>query len=155
MGLWLEVVTLVVPGFNDSDDELGRIAGFLAGVSPDIPWHVTAFHQDYKMLGPENTPAETLVRAAGIGRRAGLRYVYAGNLAGRTGNLENTLCPGCGETLVTRYGFRVAGLQGDERRPLPGLFRIDTWPLVLASGCLERPWPQAGTALLFPLLSAG
>jgi pyruvate formate lyase activating enzyme len=108
MGLWLEVVTLVVPGFNDSDDELGRIAGFLAGVSPDIPWHVTAFHRDYKMLGPENTPAETLVRAAGIGRLAGLRYVYAGNLAGRTGNLENTLCPGCRGTLVTRHGFRVA-----------------------------------------------
>ncbi len=108
MGLWLEVVTLVVPGLNDSDAELGRIASSLAWVSPDIPWHVTAFHRDYKMLGPENTSAGTLVRAAGIARRAGLRYVYAGNLAGRTGNLENTLCPGCGETLVTRHGFRVA-----------------------------------------------
>ena len=107
MGLWLEVVTLVVPGLNDSDDELGRIAGFLSGVSPDIPWHVTAFHRDYRMLGPENTPAETLIRAAAIGRRWGLRYVYAGNLAGGTGNLENTLCPGCGETLVARHGFRV------------------------------------------------
>ena len=107
MGFWLEVVTLVVPGFNDSDEELSQIAGFLAGVSTDIPWHVTAFHQDYKMVGPENTPAETLVRAAAIGRQAGLRYVYAGNLPGRTGHLEDTVCPGCGFTLVARRGFRV------------------------------------------------
>ena len=107
MGFWLEVVTLVVPGFNDSDSELRQIAEFLAGISPDIPWHVTAFHQDYKMQGPENTPPETLVRAAGIGRAAGLRYVYAGNLPGRTENLEDTRCPGCGESLIERRGFRV------------------------------------------------
>jgi pyruvate formate lyase activating enzyme len=129
MGLWLEVVTLVVPGLNDSDAELEGIAGFLAGVSPDIPWHVTAFHRDYKMLGPENTPARTLVRAAAIGRRSGLRYVYAGNLAGSTGNLENTICPGCGETLVTRQGFRVGECRvtGEGRCPacsasIPGLW---------------------------------
>ena len=107
MGFWLEVVTLVVPGFNDSDSELRQMAEFLAGVSPDIPWHVTAFHQDYKMQGPENTPPETLLRAAGIGRAAGLRYVYAGNLPGQTGNLEDTHCPDCGESLVERRGFRV------------------------------------------------
>ena len=107
MGFWMEVVTLVVPGFNDSDTELCQIASFLAGVSPGIPWHVTAFHRDYKMLGPENTPAETLVRAAATGRQAGLRYVYAGNLPGRTANLEDTVCPGCGTTLVSRHGFRV------------------------------------------------
>ena len=107
MGFWLEVVTLVVPGFNDSDQELGSIARFLAGISRDIPWHVTAFHQDYKMTGPENTPPSTLVRAAALGRDAGLRYVYAGNLPGRLGDLENTRCPGCGATLIERYGFRV------------------------------------------------
>ncbi|HWU40371.1 MAG TPA: hypothetical protein VN203_22210, partial [Candidatus Acidoferrum sp.] len=107
MKIWLEVVTLVVPGLNDSDAELAQIASFLAGVSLDIPWHVTAFHGDYQMLSQRNTPAETLVRAATIGRRSGLRYVYAGNLAGRTGDLENTFCPGCGDTLVTRRGFRV------------------------------------------------
>ena len=76
MDFWLEIVTLVIPGFNDSDDELTRLAGFLAGVSPDIPWHVTAFHKDYKMTDPENTSAETLIRAADSGKKAGLRYVY-------------------------------------------------------------------------------
>jgi pyruvate formate lyase activating enzyme len=107
MGFWLEVVTLVVPGFNDTDDELSRMAAFLADISRDIPWHVTAFHQDYKMQGPENTPPETLVRAAAIGRAAGLNFVYAGNLPGRTAGLENTRCPGCGGLLVERRGFRV------------------------------------------------
>jgi len=107
MGFWLEVVTLVVPGFNDSDDELTRIAEFLAGVSADIPWHVTAFHRDYKMTGPPDTSAETLLRAASIGRRAGLRYVYAGNLPGSLEGLENTRCHSCGQLLVRRYGFHV------------------------------------------------
>ena len=107
LGFWLEVVTLVVPGFNDSDAELAAIAEFLAGVSPDIPWHVTAFHQDYKMTAPEDTPPETLMRAARIGRAAGLRYVYAGNSPGQTGELENTVCPGCGATVIERFGFRV------------------------------------------------
>jgi len=107
MGFWLEVVTLVVPGFNDSDEELRSIAEFLAGISPDIPWHVTAFHKDYKMIGPDNTPPATLVRAAAIGRSAGLRYVYAGNLPGRTGNLEDTVCSACGAVLVARNGYRI------------------------------------------------
>jgi pyruvate formate lyase activating enzyme len=106
MGFWLEVVTLIVPGFNDSDDELRSMAAFLAGISPDIPWHVTAFHRDYKMLGPDGTPAETLLRAAEIGKHAGLRYVYAGNLP-RLGDHENTHCPQCGATLVERAGFHV------------------------------------------------
>jgi pyruvate formate lyase activating enzyme len=107
MGFWLEVVTLVVPGFNDSEAELGKIAEFLAGISADIPWHVTAFHQDYKMLGPDSTPASTLVRAAAIGRAAGLHYVYAGNLPGIAGGLEDTRCPGCGDLLVARRGYRI------------------------------------------------
>ncbi len=107
LGFWLEIVTLVVPGFNDSDAELRSIAEFLAGISPDIPWHVTAFHQDYKMVGPDNTPPETLIGAAEIGRAAGLRYVYAGNLPGSTADLENTRCPSCRRTVVERRGFRV------------------------------------------------
>jgi len=100
-------VTLIVPGFNDSDDELKRMAEFLAGVSPDIPWHLTAFHRDYKMTEPEDTSSRTLVRAAGIGKAAGLRFVYAGNLPGRTGELENTCCPDCHELLVERVGYHV------------------------------------------------
>jgi pyruvate formate lyase activating enzyme len=107
MGFWLEVVTLVVPGFNDSDGELRRIAGFLRSVSPDIPWHVTAFHRNYKMTGPDNTPVATLVRAAEIGRGEGLHFVYAGNLPGMVSGLENTYCPSCGELLVERLGFHV------------------------------------------------
>ena len=84
-----------------------NLAEFLAGISLDIPWHVTAFHKDYKMTGPEDTPAETLVRAAHIGRASGLRYVYAGNSPGGTGNLENTSCPGCGSAVIERTGFLV------------------------------------------------
>jgi pyruvate formate lyase activating enzyme len=83
MGIWLEIVTLLIPGFNDSDDELRTLAAFLADVSVDIPWHVTAFHQDYKMTSPADTRPEDLQRAAAIGREAGLRYIYAGNLPGR------------------------------------------------------------------------
>ena len=107
MGFWLEVVTLVVPGFNDSPDELRQTAEFLAGVSPDIPWHVTAFHQDYKMTGPPDTRAADLLRAVEAGRAAGLRYIYAGNLPGELAGLEDTRCPGCGETLIRRRGYRI------------------------------------------------
>src|SRR6187431_2242814 len=82
MGVWLEIVTLLIPGFNDAPDELKRLTGFIAAVSPDIPWHVTAFHGDYKMTEPENTTARMLLNAAAIAKEAGLRYVYAGNLPG-------------------------------------------------------------------------
>jgi pyruvate formate lyase activating enzyme len=129
MGFWLEVVTLVVPGFNDSNEELEHIAGFLAGISRDIPWHVTAFHQDYKMHGPENTGAGTLLRAAEIGRAGGLHFVYAGNLPGHTGHWENTYCPGCRALLVERHGFRVRrnrisanGQCPDCARRIPGVW---------------------------------
>lgn len=107
-GFWVEVVTLVVPGFNDSDAELKAVAQFIASVSPEIPWHVTAFHQDYRMLDKSNTPAKVLNKAALIGREAGLQFVYAGNLPGMVENLENTYCPGCGMLLVERDGYRVA-----------------------------------------------
>ncbi len=107
MGFWIEVVTLVVPGFNDSDEELKDIAEFLVGVSPDIPWHVTAFHPDYKMTGPPPTPASTLMRAYEAGRAAGLKFVYAGNLPGRVENLESTFCPSCNVLLIKRHGFYI------------------------------------------------
>lgn len=107
MGLWLELVTLLIPGFNDSEDELHRLTEFIAGVSVDLPWHVTAFHKDYKMDDPENTRPEDLLRAAAIGKKAGLRYIYAGNLPGQVGDLENTKCYKCGETLVRRCGYLI------------------------------------------------
>ena len=107
MGFWLEIVTLIIPGFNDSDEELEDIARFLAGLSPSIPWHVTAFHKDYKMQDPDNTPPQTLLRAAAIGEAAGLQYIYAGNLPGRVGRYEDTRCPSCQTALVRRFGYRI------------------------------------------------
>lgn len=106
-GFWLEVVTLIVPGFNDGEDELKAIAEFLASVSLDIPWHVTAFHQDYKMLDRDNTPLRLLLRAAELGKQAGLRFVYAGNIPGRVGPFENTYCPHCNALLIERFGYEI------------------------------------------------
>jgi len=106
-GFWEEIVTLVIPGFNDAEEELTRAADFIASVSPDIPWHVTAFHQDYHMQDNANTTAEQLIRACEIGRAAGLRYIYAGNLPGRVGRWENTYCPTCDALLVERYGYLI------------------------------------------------
>ncbi|MBI2815708.1 MAG: AmmeMemoRadiSam system radical SAM enzyme [Acidobacteria bacterium] len=109
MGIWVEIVTLLIPGFNDSDDELKRLTEFLAGVSPDLPWHVTAFHGDYKMTDPRDTTPEDLMRAAEFGRNAGLRYIYAGNLPGEVGDLEDTRCPNCQTLLVERMGYLITG----------------------------------------------
>ena len=109
MGFWVEVVTLVVPGFNDSHDELWEAARFLAGVSPDIPWHVTAYHPAYKATRTfqRSTPVSTLVQAAEIGQEAGLHYVYSGNLPGQTEDYEHTRCPKCNTRLVERYAFSL------------------------------------------------
>jgi pyruvate formate lyase activating enzyme len=107
MGLWVEIVTLLIPGFNDSEDELRRLTEFVASVSPDIPWHVSAFHKDHKMIDPENTQPRDLARAAAIGRTAGLRFIYAGNLPGQVGDLENTQCPHCHALLIERFGYHI------------------------------------------------
>src|SRR3989442_14952990 len=106
-GFWVEIVPLLIPGFNDSDEEIMDIARFLVDVSPDMPWHVTAFHKDYKMTDPENTPVATLLRAAEIGRKEGLRFVYAGNIPGRVGDFENTRCSSCPALLFERVGYRI------------------------------------------------
>ncbi|HMK09775.1 MAG TPA: AmmeMemoRadiSam system radical SAM enzyme [Anaerolineales bacterium] len=107
IGFWVEVVTLVIPGFNDSTDELMEAARFLVAVSPDIPWHVTAFHPDYRMIDPPSTSTATLMRAAEIGQEAGLRHVYAGNLPGRVGAYEHTFCPACGRPVIERLGYAL------------------------------------------------
>jgi pyruvate formate lyase activating enzyme len=106
-GVWVEIVTLLVPGFNDGEAELRGLTRFLAGVSHDIPWHVTAFHQDYRMTDAANTTPAMLTRAAAIGREAGLRYVYAGNAPGRVAGLEHTHCHDCGERLIMRHGYLI------------------------------------------------
>lgn len=131
MGIWVEVVTLVVPGFNDSNEDLWDAARTLAGISRDIPWHVTAFHKDYRMTKPDDTRPETLVRAAEIGREAGLRFVYSGNLPGQTGDYEDTLCPECGGRLIRRTGYTVSkvriaagGTCPDCGTHVPGLWNL-------------------------------
>ena len=107
MGFWVEVVTLTIHGFNDSNAELMDAARYIASVSPNIPWHVTAFHPDYKMTDPDRTTADTLLRAAEIGQEAGLNFVYAGNLPGMVGDYENTYCPNCQHRLIGRYGYVI------------------------------------------------
>ncbi len=107
LGIWIEVVTLLIPGFNDGSDELARLTTFLAGVSPDIPWHVTAFHADYKMTEQHDTTAEMLLRAAAIGRENGLRFIYAGNKPGQVGALEHTHCPTCQTRVIERRGYLI------------------------------------------------
>jgi len=107
MGLWVEIVTLLIPGFNDSDDELQGLTEFLASVSVDLPWHVTAFHKDYKMTDPADTKPKDLLRAVEHGQRAGLRYIYAGNLPGRVGSREDTHCHHCGITLIQRFSYQI------------------------------------------------
>ena len=138
MGLWVEIVTLTIPGFNDSNEELWDAARFLAGVSKDIPWHVTAFHKDYKMTDPDNTDAKTLLRAAEIGREAGLRYVYAGNLPGQVGEYEDTFCAACNYRLIRRSGYiiREYRVTGNGNCPqcnakVPGLWHNDPSQVVL------------------------
>jgi len=107
MGFWVEIVTLLIPGFNDSNEELMKLTEFVASVSPDIPWHVTAFHKDYKMTDPANTQPRDLARAACIGKAAGLRFIYAGNLPGHVDSLENTHCPKCHALLIERFGYHI------------------------------------------------
>ncbi len=107
MKVWVEIVTLLIPGFNDSSDELQKLAEFLAGISQDIPWHITAYHHDYKMNDHRNTNADDLMRVAEIGKAAGLRYVYAGNLPRQVSDLENTYCHVCSTLLIERDAYFI------------------------------------------------
>jgi pyruvate formate lyase activating enzyme len=146
LGLWVEIVTLTIPGFNDSNEELWDAARFIAGVSRDIPWHVTAFHKDYKMTDPDNTDAKTLLRAAEIGREAGLRYVYAGNLPGQVGEYEDTFCPKCNFRLIRRYGYviREYHITAEGKCPncdeiIPGLWHQNPSQVVLNGQGIPLP----------------
>lgn len=105
LGVWLEVTTLLIPGLNDSSDELRMLSQFLADLDPNIPWHISRFHPTYKLLHIPPTPAETIHRARDLGYEAGLKYVYAGNLPGDEG--EKTFCHHCSALLIDRFGFSV------------------------------------------------
>lgn len=106
--VWLEVTTLLLEGYNDSEEEVRGMAEFLAGLSPDIPWHLTAAHPDYRMPDLRPTRKETLLRAYRIAKEVGLRYVYLGNVLDP--ERSSTFCPGCGRLLVRRLGYRVEPL---------------------------------------------
>jgi len=105
LGVWVEVTTLIIPSYNDSDESLERIAEFIRSVDPAIPWHVTQFYPTYKLLDQPRTPVSTLRRAREIGFKKGLKYVYEGNVPGEGG--ENTYCPSCGELLIERFGYQI------------------------------------------------
>ncbi len=105
LGIWLEVTTLVVPGQNDSDKELSDIAEFIADVDVDIPWHISRFLPDYNYLNSRPTPIEALRRAYTIGEKAGLHYIYIGNVMGES---EDTVCPECGKIVIKRHGFSIS-----------------------------------------------
>ncbi|MGC8651043.1 MAG: AmmeMemoRadiSam system radical SAM enzyme [Minisyncoccia bacterium] len=105
MGVWEEVTTLIIPGFNDSLKELKDIAEFLVKISPDLPWHISAFYPAYKMLNVPSTTQNTLIRAYKIGKKAGLNYVYTGNIPDE--NYESTYCPKCGTKIIERWGIEM------------------------------------------------
>ncbi len=151
MGLWVEIVTLLIPGFNDSNDELQRLTEFVASVSPDIPWHVTAFHKDYRMDDPDNTRPEDLLRAAEIGKRNGLRYIYPGNLPGQVGDHENTLCHSCGAVLIRRYGYLVQEYCLTPTGTCPGCGTVvpGRWDVKFSGQVADSPFiPQRGSRLV-------
>lgn len=105
LGIWIEITTLIVPGMNDDEKELKQIAEFIAGVGMEVPWHISRFHPQYKMQDRSATPLSTMGMAYDIGKKAGLRYVYMGNVPGD--DKESTFCWNCGEKLIERFGFNV------------------------------------------------
>ena len=105
LDIWVEITTLIVPGSNDSKDELGDIARFIAATDPDIPWHISRFHPDYQFTEPELTPLSVLETAYDLGKAEGLRYVYLGNVAHAS---IDTQCPHCMQTIIRRAGYQVA-----------------------------------------------
>lgn len=109
LGVWVEVTTLVIPGWNDSDEELREIARFIKSIDPRIPWHVTGFYPTFKMTDRGPTPAASLRTARNIGMNEGLLYVFEGNIPGMGG--ENTFCPSCKKEIITRYGFSISSMK--------------------------------------------
>jgi pyruvate formate lyase activating enzyme len=154
-GLWLEIVTLLIPGFNDCADELRRLTEFVAGISPDIPWHVTAFHGDYKMQNDvaRDTTPEDLMAAVEIGQQSGLRYIYPGNLPGMVGEWENTRCPQCNETMIERYGYLIKNyrLTSDGRCPKCATAIPGRWSARFEGQITSRPFSPRTNQLLFTI----
>jgi len=127
LGVWLEITTLIIPKHNDSDEELSNIAAFIAKLDKNIPWHVSGFHPDYKFKDSDPTSDEILKKAQKIGIKAGLNFVYAGNVFGWG---SDTVCPACKETIIKREGFTILkynikkGSCGFCSQAIPGVFSI-------------------------------
>ncbi len=128
MGVWVEVTTLLIPGYNDDREELLEMASFICSLGPETPWHISRFHPRYKLLGIPATPGASIYQAWEIGREAGLKYVYAGNMPGEP--RENTCCSRCGLTLIERYGFSIRSFKLHGKNcprcatPLDGIFKV-------------------------------
>jgi pyruvate formate lyase activating enzyme len=126
LGIWVEATTLLIPGLNDGEAELGELAAFIASLGAETPWHISRFHPQYRMTEPPPTPAASMHRAAEIGKSAGLKYVYCGNIPGDPG--ENTHCSHCNRILIRRHGFSIEriDLKGSAcpgcGTPLDGIF---------------------------------
>lgn len=124
-GIWLEVTTLIIPGLNDDAAELQALARFLAGLSPDLPWHLSAFHPACRLQNVPPTPTATLLRARDIGRAVGLRHVYLGNV--RLDGVGDTLCPACGSLIIRRQGYCAESPAEPGRCPRCGLLLAGRW----------------------------
>ncbi len=116
LGIWIEITTLIIPGYNDGDDELGEIAQFIVDIDKGIPWHISAFYPTYKLNDTPPTPVSTLQRAYKIGKDKGLLYVYEGNV----GEGENTFCPSCDKTIINRKYFSTNNKIKDGKCPFCG-----------------------------------
>jgi pyruvate formate lyase activating enzyme len=146
--VWLEITTLLIPGRNDSDAELRDAAKWVAAnLGPDVPWHFTAFHPDYRMRDIDGTPAATLQRARAIAHDHGMRHVYTGNVRDLEGG--TTFCAGCGERLIVRDGYEIVDWRLDSKggcahcgEPCAGVFEAEpgTW------GARRRPVRLADAA---------
>jgi pyruvate formate lyase activating enzyme len=127
-GIWVEITTLLIPGMNDSRDELKQIAKFIVELDPGIPWHISRFYPTYRMTDRPPTSPASIQKAREIGLEAGIRYVYSGNLPGDPG--ENTFCHHCGQRLVHRIGYQIrenriqSGTCPDCQTKIPGVWII-------------------------------
>lgn len=124
-GIWVEITTLLIPGYNDSEKEIREIARFVASLSRDIPWHISRFFPAYRMLDVSQTPVEKLKRAYEIGKEEGLNFVYVGNYWNE--DLESTYCPGCGKRVIDRVGYRTVNHLKDGSCPSCGYKLSGVW----------------------------
>lgn len=117
-GIHLEITNLIIPGYNDSEEDLNALIKFMTeDVGLEVPLHFSRFFPHYKMNDVSPTPVETIMKARNLALDAGMKYVYVGNVQGYG---ESTICPMCGETLILRDGYRIGGINLDKKNRCPG-----------------------------------